>query len=50
MTESDLDGILVHFGNFGKYQKKMYFLVSLVIIFSVFQMSYIFTSRRLKHR
>ncbi|GJQ83491.1 hypothetical protein Trydic_g19283 [Trypoxylus dichotomus] len=50
MSDIDLDELLRDLEHFGTYQKINYLLLSLLVIFSVFPMSYIFTTRDLKYR
>lgn len=50
MTKVELDDVLNEIGSFGKYQKRNYFFICLVLIFSVVPMSYIFTARNINYR
>lgn len=50
MSDINLDELLTYLGHFGPFQKRNYFLICLLVVFSVFPMSYIFTTRDLKYR
>lgn len=46
----DLDALLVHLGQFGKFQKRNFFLISLIVIYAAFPFGYVFTTRKSEYR